>query len=225
MSTPENFFIYRPVTPGGAAKLETLQNEYASNVQSFVPVKNPHVTIFSGLSWQRIAHHQLESVIDNAPKTSKKAFETKVSEAALSIRARSLSRSAIRLVLDDEPDERLLQEHIQFKKRFEKLDKNLFTRFFVSPHITIGYLDNAHAVSTILDTANDFIGTTLNIGKTESNMSHIGSFASPKYSRPINDGTSSSVQLKNEQVRTVTPGGIPQGLLASLRPRDPEVQQ
>ena len=216
MNTEQYIFVSRPLQPESASQLQLLQQEYAA-IPSFEPVEKPHLTIFNSQTWQTVHPSRLKYVIDGAPKVSRTTFEDEIVEAVLTPRVRGLSRFAIRLILDDEADTRYRNEHKFYKKAFEKIDPTLRSRQFVSPHVTIGYLNTEDAIDSIMDSAKLLVGAPLHMGTVESN---VGNVTVPE---PRTYVKQKPRKIEYEPVRTITPGGIPQGLLASIRPNDQDI--
>jgi len=212
MNTEQRIFVSRPLLAESASRIQSLQEEYAS-IASFESVERPHLTILSSRTWQTVHPSRLGYVIDGAPKVSKSTFEDEISEAILSPRVHGLSRFAIRLILDNEADTRYRNEYKFYKKAFEKIDPTLSTRPFASPHVTVGYVNSEHAVDSIMESARLLIGTTLHIGTIESNVGNVA------VAKPREHVQQAPRKITYEPVKTITPNGIPQGLLASLRQR------
>ena len=213
MSFENALFIYRNLQPESEARLSEIQSEYVSSIDSFVPVENLHLTILNAYSKRVVAHHRLEAVIHNAPQTSVEPSESEVVAARLDVRARSMTRLVMTLVLDDEASSQYFTEHDVFKKTLLKRDKQVNVRNFVQPHVTLGYLDVADGVASIMDIAESVVGSSIVFQSVESNF---GKVSAKKEDKPITVSTPLKVDAP---VLTVRPGGIPQGLLASLRPK------
>jgi len=211
MNFEDDIFIYRPLQPDSKAQLQTLQREYQT-IDTFSPVRNLHLTILSGHSKRRIPSSSLRALVNDAPKTAEKSYSTEVSGTKLESRYRDVTRFAIKLMLDIDDSEQYFQEHDAFKDAARALDKRMLFGKFTQPHVTLGYLDAGHGLASIMEPADELIGTDLSFGPTESNITGFASRVKVKYPEPAHSST-----LVDAPVRTVMPGSIPKGLLASLR--------
>ena len=214
MHTQQNFFVYRPLLPESESRLRSLQENYSS-VPSFEPVENPRIPILTSQTWENIEYAKLVSIINKAPDVSKKSFDSEIIKAELGPAIRDMTRRAINLVISDGDDNHFLEEHKIFKAAGLRADKTLYVRPFTEPYITIGYLNGADAVTTLLDSAKALVGQTVSIGTTESSVGKVDT--RPPAERIVKEPRKITI---TESVRTVTPGGIPPGLLNSIRPRE-----
>jgi len=213
MATQQNFFVYRPLLPESESRMRSLQEDYSS-IPSFEPIENLQLPILTSQTWGSIYVEKLVSIIDKAPDVSKKSFDSEIIEAKLGPAVQDMTRRAINLVLSDGEDNHFLEEHKRFKAAGRRADKKLYVRPFTEPTITIGHLDSAHAISSLLDSAKALVGQTIRIGSTESN---VGRVDAPVRSESIKKAPR---EIIYEPIQTIKPGGIPQGLLNSIRPRE-----
>ena len=214
MNDESNFFVYRPVLPDSAKRLELLQNEYAS-IQSFTPVQNPFLTILSGHSKRRLSNHKLEGILDKAPKSSRQAYDTEIIETKIEHLTQDLTRLAMRLVLTSDSTY-YQEEHEILRDAAIRCDSGMEVRRFTNPYVTVGYVDTGDGLASLMDSANTLVGSTLRFGSIESNVGavHEEPVVPRRGARP------STPKGDNTNVRTIRPGASPQGLLASMRRRD-----
>jgi hypothetical protein len=208
-----DFFVYRPLLPESAAQLRRLQKEYGA-IRSFGPAKSLHLAILHGHTKRRLASHKLEEIMSDAPKGSEDIYDTEITGVKLDRRTRDVTRLAIRLILDSETGERYLEEHEAYKKAVNTVDKTMLMSRLTQPQLTIGYLDVSHGLASTMDGAEALIGTTLHFGGVGSNMGKAHVIPD------LPEADRHTPMLIDTPVRTVQLGGIPQGFLSSLRPRD-----
>ena len=217
MTYEHNLFVYRPLQPESESKLQSLQNEYAS-VHSFKPVENLHLTLLNSnkVKWLNIPTWQ--RIKNDAPKTSAESFDTQIVDTRLEKSLTDLTRVALKLILDSEESTHYFEEHYALKQAAEKIDEAIRFRPFIIPYVTLGHLDTAQAVESVKAGAESLVGNYLSFSPTESN---VGKMYTPvklvdTNERPEHASTPSG---NNSTVRTIKPGGMPKGLLGSLRPR------
>jgi len=213
MHTQQNFFVYRPLLPESEAVVRSLQENYLA-VPSFEPVEDIRLPILTSQTWESIEYAQLLAIIRKAPDVSRKPFNSEIIDANFGPAVRDMTRRAINLVLNDD-NNRFLEEHKRFKAAVQKADDTVYVRPFTEPYITIGHLDDAHALTSLLDSAKALVGQSVHIGSTESTVGKVDT-------RPPAERIRQTPReiIINEPVRTIKPGGIPKGLLNSLRPRE-----
>ncbi|MDB5162398.1 MAG: hypothetical protein JWO54_894 [Candidatus Saccharibacteria bacterium] len=217
MKSEQNFFVYRPLQRNSSAVIKSLQKEYSS-IKTFVPVRDPHLTILSSFTDRIIPISRFQNIMEDAPETAETTFDTEIVKATLGHRARDLTRYAVRLVLDDQNNAPYLEEHEQFKKEVIKTSKNLHVRHFMSPHVTVGYLDSGHALGSVMESANELVGSSLSFGPIESSAGK--AIARRIINTPPSRPTSEVIK---EPIRTLQQGVIPAAFLSTIRPRDLEV--
>lgn len=214
MTCINDISIYRPLLPESAAQLQSLQNEYAS-IHSFVPVENLHLTLLSAHTHKGRNIPTLQRVGDNTPKSSAESYDTEIIGARFDKRSLDLTRVALRLILNSEESSHYFKEHEIFRTAVEKLDDTMLIRNFAGPYVTLGYLDTALGLTSVIDSAESLVGSYLSFGPIDSN---VGIMHTPKKAPRPPKPVSIPVVI-DAPVRTLKPGAIPQGLLASMRPR------
>lgn len=214
MTYKHDISIYRPLLSKSATRLQSLQNEYAS-IHSFVPVENLQLTLLSGQTKKRLNIPTLQRAGDNAPKSSAESYDTEIIGARLDRQSLDLTRVALRLILNSEESSHYFKEHEIFRTAVEKLDDTMLIRNFADPYVTLGYLDTALGLTSVIDTAESLVGSYLSFGPIDSN---VGIMHTPK-KIPRSPSLASTPMVIDAPVRILKPGAIPQGLLASMRPR------
>lgn len=214
MTYKHDISIYRPLLSESAPQLQSLQNEYAS-IHSFVPVENLQLTLLSGQTKKRLNIPTLQRAGDNVPKSSAESYDTEIIGARLDKQSLDLTRVALKLILNSEESSRYFDEHKIFRTAVEKIDDTMLVDDFVGPHVTLGYLDTALGLTSMVDSAESLIGKYLSFGPIESN---VGRMHTPKKAARSPNPVSTPMVI-DTTVRTLQPGAIPQGLLASMRPR------
>ena len=209
-----NLVVYRPLLPDSEAELKRLQDEYAS-IKSFKPAGDLHLTVFRGHTKKRL-RSKLERIVHSAPQISAEPYDAEVGAVEMN-RLTQVTRMAIRLALNVELDDAYYTELEEFDRIAKRTDSTMWARRFTQPHVTIGYLDVADGLSTVPDAAEAFVGRTLHFAPSTSNVGDV------RVRIPVVKAPTVSTPMTVEaSVRTVQPGTIPAGFLASLRPQNPE---
>lgn len=222
MNPEHNLFVYRPLLPESSAQLKRVQKEYAS-VESFAPVKSLHVTILAARMNSKLSNHRVHEIINDAPKVSQESFDAEIINTQLDSRSRDITRLAIKLMLQGEAGDHYFQEHEEFLDAVKKADEFALVRKFTQPHITLGYLDAGHGVASVMDRVDMLTGTMLGLGPTESNLGTVfvqSAVTRRRHKRKQRWAAFRTPVDTDEPVRTIQPGSLPEGLLASLRPHD-----
>lgn len=214
MTYKQDISIYRPLLPESAAQLQSLQDEYAS-IDSFVPVEDLHLTLLSGQTKKRLNIPTLQRVGDNTPKSSAESYDTEIVGARFDKRSLDLTRVALRLILNSEGSSHYFKEHEIFRTAVEKIDDTMLVRHFAGPHVTLGYLDTALGLTSVIDSAESLIGNYLSFGPIDSS---VGRMHTPKNTIKHPNLVSTPMAI-DAPVRILKLGAIPQGLLANMRPR------
>lgn len=226
MSTNERFFVYRPVVGESLEKLSAVQQEYTA-IPSFNPVDALHMTLIGGNNSRTIPLNQRGKILKRAPETAAEPLNFDVESVEAGARYGFLSQVAIRLFLNDSDTRTYQAEHSHFINAANNIE-GVTTLRPSSPHVTIGYLDEWHALDSITDPIQDLVGSTIEFGPAMSPSAPDTRIPektkrTPRSQRLREITPHEIIRVNPKQPttvnapRAVTPGSIPSGLLAAMR--------
>jgi hypothetical protein len=225
MNNGQNFFVYRPLSPESSDRVKKVQELYTS-VESFNPIDDLHMTLLGRYVIPKTPISRLLPLMEQGPSTSERPYTMDVIESRIVYRTRKLGRSSIQLILDNDTNDMYQAEHAHFRKEAEKFGSTLSYRVNY-PHVTIGYLDTANAISTILDPTEEIVGEKLVFMPIESEHGSIQAAKIPgkKKERLWHKLSKEerllmyphSTQEPEMKVRTLSNRKIPSGLLSTIR--------
>ena len=207
-------FIYRPLVPESAAELRVLQGRYA-NVGTFRPVDNPHLTLLQGSVMPPRTKSSWSRIIENGPTTTDDTYDMSIEAVRLHPRGHRLAGYAISLMLDIS-DGQYHDEATFFSKMSSRVAKKQNSFIIREPHVTVGLIDSAFALDSLLESAQSYVGRRLAFGAIESSLGRVSRSEADIPRHP------SDVQPVEGPVGTVRPRTVPASFLASLRPERAE---
>jgi hypothetical protein len=225
MKNGHNFFVYRPLSPESSELVESVQSKF-NTIESFNPIKNLHMTLLGRYVLPKTPISRLLPLMNQGPPTSERPYTMEIAETRLKLRTRKLGRSSIQLLLNDETDDMFHAEHAHFRKVAEKFGSTSAYRVDY-PHVTIGYIDTAHAITSVLQPAEELVGEELVFMPIESEHGTVNAAITPgqkkerlwpklsKEERLIM--YPHSTQVPEIEVRTLSNKKIPSGLLGTIR--------
>jgi len=220
MTYEHDFFVYRPLQPDSEAELTRLQAAYGA-VRSFEPVEALHLTILRGHTKARLATHKLHEIMNNASPASVESSAAAVDSTQVTKTRKDVTRLAITLLLQNAPDDSFFKEYRTFRNAINRKEIPMYLPDAPQPHVTIGHLDAEYGLVDIMDAANELVGTTLQFDPTQSNVGPARVWVKPVVEAvPDRRLQPSTRPVTDTPIRTIRPGGIPAGLLSSMRPRN-----
>jgi hypothetical protein len=225
MNNGQNFFVYRPLSEESSEVVRNIQDQYVS-LESFQPVDDMHLTLLGRHVLPKTPKQRLLPIVRRGPATSEESYSMEVSGIQFADRTHIIGRSAIQLLLKEDDADAFHSEHSFFRLTAEKFGSTIANRNDY-PHVTIGYLETSRSLLSILQQGRALVGESLSFDPIQSDLGavkaekvdeskkNVPRLKKPKTGhRAENDYTT---DMPSTIVRTVRAGGIPSGLLSSLR--------
>jgi hypothetical protein len=225
MKNGKNLFIYRPLSPESSSEIEEIQEQYESLIP-FQRATRLGVTLLGKHAIPKTPIGRLLPILKSGPVTSQETYSMEVQDVHFMTRTREIGRTSIQLMLEDTVDNTFSAESTLFRKTAERFGgANAFKAGH--PHVTIGYLEAADALDSLLAISQSMIGKNLDLlpiqsdlGPVEARQDFIKENKVPWSQLTTEERAIKaphSTRANTGQVRTVLPGSIPGGLLGTIR--------
>lgn len=208
-SSKPGLSVYRPVSHESMSLVRTIQAECASSISTFRGAKEPRLNILHPSILPAIRGKDRDRLLEDAPSTSEDEYDMKIKSFVFRLKS-DVRHCNIALALEEDEEGHYSDEFRAFRKLAAESNERVDDFVLLSPHVTVGYLDPAQALASVLEKLDGFRGEEIRFDPTMSNVGKVRRLHKPHTPFPESSGI---------EIQPHNPRGMPQGFLRSLRTR------